>query len=162
MAEAMRPTEFRALMNRFFEAASRALIDHEAVVDKFVGDEIIGIFIPALTGGRHAASAVAAARALVGATRNRDGTAWVPVGAGVHTGVAYVGTVGDGAHVDFTAMGDPVNVTARLASAAGAGEVLVTTAAASAAGVTDVGLEHRELRLKGKTATTEVVVLHAA
>jgi class 3 adenylate cyclase len=74
----------------------------------------------------------------------------VPVGCGVHTGLAYVGAVGsDSTVADFTALGDPVNVTARLASLAGAGEALISDAACTAAGI-DLGeLEPRELELKG-------------
>ena len=50
---------------------------------------------------------------------------------GVHTGLAWVGAVGDESHTEITALGDTVNTTARLASAAAAGEVLVTVAAAA-------------------------------
>ena len=157
LAEGMRPTEFRAVMRRFFETAGHVLIEHDAIVDKFVGDEVIGIFVPALAGERHAARAIAAARALIAATAS-----WVPVGAGVHTGIAFVGTVGDGDDTDLTAMGDPVNVTARLASAAGAGEVLVTADAARAAVLDLTGIEHRQLILRGRSEPTEVVVLHGA
>ena len=56
----------------------------------------------------------------------------------------------------------PVNVAARLASAAGAGEILVTLDAARAASLSLDGLEHRSLALKGKTDQTEVVVIRAA
>ena len=160
LAESMRPAEFRGLMGRFFDTATAVLVDHDAIVDKYVGDEVIGIFVPLLTGERHAERAVAAARRLLGAVRDQSGAAWLPVGAGVHTGVAYVGTVGEGEMVDLTAMGDPVNVTARLASAAGAGEVLVSLDAARAAGLDVTPLEHRSLALKGKSRATEVVVLH--
>jgi class 3 adenylate cyclase len=61
----------------------------------------------------------------------------------VHTGVAFVGNVGEGDASDFTAVGDPVNATARLASTAGAGEILVSAAAAAAeaAGFDTAGLE---------------------
>jgi adenylate cyclase len=157
LAEEMRPAEFRGLMNRFFETAARVLVRHDAVVDKFVGDEVIGIFIPAMTGELHAQRAVAAARTLVAET-----APWVPIGAGVNTDTAYVGTVGEGENLDLTAMGDAVNVTARLASAAAAGEVLVTAAAARAARLDEAALEHRQLTLRGRTRPTEVVVLGAA
>ena len=74
LAEHMSPTEFHRLMNRFFEAASRSLIDQDAIVDKFVGDEIIGIFVPAMSGDRHAGRAIEAARALIeGLPRAEDG-----------------------------------------------------------------------------------------
>jgi adenylate cyclase len=164
LAESMRPGEFRALMSRFFATATSVLVEQDAIIDKYVGDEVIGIFVPLLTGERHAARAVAAGRNLLAAVRGDPGaveaTPSLPVGAGVHTGVAYVGTVGEGEMVDLTAMGDPVNVTARLASAAGAGELLVSLDAARAAGLDADPLEHRSLELKGKSTPTEVVVLH--
>jgi len=93
------------------------------------------------------------------ATGNTTPDPWVAVGAGVHTGIAFVGTVGDGAHIELTALGDPVNVAARLASSAGAGEILVTLTAAQAANLTEDGLERRDLELKGKSASTSVLVL---
>lgn len=159
LAEGMRPAAFRALMERFFDTAAEVLVDHDAIVDKFVGDEIIGIFVPALTGEQHAAGAVRAARALMTATGNASKAPWIPIGAGVHTGVAFVGSVGSGPHVELTAMGDPVNVAARLASAAGAGEILITAAAAEASRLDVAGVERRELALKGKTGVTTVLVL---
>ena len=63
----------------------------------------------------------------------------MPIGVGVHTGIAFVGSVGVDANVDLTAMGDPVNVTARLASAAGPGEALVTVEAAQAGNLDESG-----------------------
>jgi len=84
---------------------------------------------------------------------------WVPVGIGVNTGLAYVGSVGEGHDTELTAMGDAVNTTARLASEAAAGEILVTVSAAAAAHLAAGGLEHRSLQLKGKTDATDVVVL---
>jgi adenylate cyclase len=161
LAESMRPTQFKAVMDRFFTTASAILVEHDAVVDKFVGDEVIGIFIPALTGERHAARAIAAARALLIATGPDSNEPSLPIGIGVHTGVAFVGSVGVDANVDLTAMGDPVNVTARLASAAGPGEVLVTLEAAEAGDLDPSALEQRDLELKGKSGHTSVVVLRA-
>jgi adenylate cyclase len=159
MAESMTATEFRALMDRFFATAADVLVDHDAIVDKFVGDEVIGLFIPALTGELHALRAIEAGRSLLAATGSNTPHPWVPVGAGVNTGVAWVGSVGEGSQVEFTALGDPVNVAARLASAAGVGELLVSAAAAASAQLADVGLEHRSLALKGKSEPTDVVVL---
>jgi adenylate cyclase len=159
LAETMRPAEFHRLMERFFDAAAEVLVDHDAIVDKFVGDEIIGIFIPALTGDLHAARAIAAARTLMARTRANEGRPMLPIGAGVHTGVAFVGSIGSGPHVELTAIGDPVNVAARLASAARAGEILVTTEAAEAARLDTLGLERRDLALKGKSRSVSVVVL---
>ena len=159
LAERMSATDFHRLMNRFFEAASRSLIDGDAIVDKFVGDEIIGIFVPAMTGDRHAARAIAAAKALIGSLPRVEGDRSLPVGAGVHTGIAFVGAVGSDTQVDVTAMGDPVNVAARLASAAGAGEILVSEAAARDAELDTTDLPRRALELKGKSGPVGVFVL---
>jgi adenylate cyclase len=161
LAGGMQPAEFRDLMDRFYATAFGVLIAHDAVVDKFVGDEVIGIFVPALTEALHAREALDAALALLAAT-GHAGEPWVEVGIGVNTGVAYVGAVGTEEHVEFTALGDEVNITARLASLAGTGEVLVTQAAAAAAGLVEGSLEHRTLALKGKSEPLTVAVLTLA
>lgn len=160
LAEQMRPKEFTRLMGRFYDTASAVLVEHDAYVDKFVGDEIIGLYVPALTGDAHAERAISSARALLEATGHADaGGPWVPVGVGVNTGTAYVGSVGEGEDRELTAMGDAVNTTARLASAAGEGEVLITVAAASSANLTEARLERRSLALKGKSRPTDVLVM---
>ena len=160
LAERMRPDEFRKLMQRFYETAAAVLFAHDAVLDKFVGDEAVAIFIPALTGELHAARAVAAGRALLEAAgHGATGGPWLPLGIGVHAGVAYVGAVGDASNTTLSALGDVVNVAARLASAAGPGELLVTEAAALAAGLETGSLEHRDLELKGKAERVPVVVV---
>lgn len=161
MAERMRPSEVRSLMDRFYATASRILVEHDGIVDKFVGDEVIGIFVPGLGGDRPAARAVAAARVLLVATGPGGRGPRLPVGAGVHTGVAFIGTVGEPPNLDLTALGDAVNVAARLASAARSEEILVTLAAASAAALNEDGLERRDLELKGKSEPTSVLVLGA-
>jgi adenylate cyclase len=159
MAEDMRPSEIYTLMDRFFDAAAHVLVEHDAIVDRFVGDQAIGIFVPALAGQDHAGGAIRAAQAVLAATGHGVGTPWVPIGVGVATGVAFVGSVGSASHVDLTALGDPVNIASRLASAAAIGEVLVTLDAATAAGLDVSGLERRDLTLKGRTDSTSVVVL---
>ena len=162
LAERLRPRDFNRLMGRFYDAATDTLVRHDAIVDKFVGDEIIGIFVPAMAGPNHARRAIAAAIELLQRTgHGAVGRPWVPVGAGVNTGLAYVGAIGDGPDTELTAMGDTVNITARLASAAGAGEILVTEPAIANAGVAAESAERRTLTLKGKSEPVEVSVLGA-
>lgn len=106
------------------------------------------------------ATQVLVAQALLRKTGHDDRRGpWVPVGAGVNTGIAYVGSVGEGFDAELTALGDTVNTTARLASAAGQGEILVTAAAAASAGLAADGLERRSLTLKGKSEPTDVLIL---
>jgi adenylate cyclase len=159
LAESMSATEFRRLLDRFYETAAKVLIDHEAIVDKFVGDEVVAIFIPALAGENHAGQAIDAGLALLRATGHETDAPWAPIGIGINTGQAFVGVVGTADHVEFTALGDNVNVTARLASAAAGGEVLVTDAAARAAGLAETESERRRLDLRGKSEATAVYVL---
>ncbi len=94
LAESMRATEFRTLLDRFYRTAAEVLIEHEAIVDKFVGDEVIGIFIPALAGENHAGQAIDAGLALLRATGHETDTPWARIGIGINTGVAFVGVVG--------------------------------------------------------------------
>ena len=162
LAEQMRPAEFRRLLDRFYDTAARVLFEHEAILDKFVGDEVFAIFVPAFTGAEHGVRAVAAAQHLLRATGHGDPAGpWLPIGIGVHSGIAYVGAVGDGPSTTMTALGDPVNVAARLASAAAAGELLVSDVTAATAGLEAARLEHRDLELKGKSERVPVVVLRA-
>jgi adenylate cyclase len=159
MAEHMSPTDFRALLDRFYVTATDVLIDHDAFVDKFVGDEVIGMFLPMLTGERHAQRAIEASRSLMAAVAAIRSEPQLHIGAGVHTGNSFVGTVGAGDDLNFTALGDTVNTTARLAAAAGPGEALISAAAAESAGLDTAGLVQRALELKGKSERVEVFVL---
>lgn len=159
LAESMSPTAFRAVLDRFYDVAAKVVFDHDGTVDKFVGDELMANFFPLLSGDRYAVQGVEAAQALLRATGHADpGGPWVPVGAAVHTGLAWVGAVGAGTHTDITAVGDAVNTTARLATLAQAGEVLVTKDAATAAGL-DPAFEQRAVELRGKQDVTHVVTL---
>lgn len=158
LAERMGPGAFQNLLGRFYREATNALVARDAIIDKFVGDEVVALFLPVLAGHDHARQAIEAAQALLRATgHGTEGGPWIPVGAGVHTGVAYVGAVGDTV-TDFTALGDSVNVTARLASAAGPGEILVSSASATAAKL-DQNLELRTLSLRGRAEPLDVRVL---
>jgi adenylate cyclase len=150
-------------MGRFYDTATAVLVNHDAYVDKFVGDEIVAIFVPAMASESHAAKAIDAAQELLRQTGHADADGpWIAVGAGVNTGIAYVGSVGQGEDTDLTAMGDVVNTTARLASVAAEGEILVGLAAARRAGLPMGGLERRSLLLKGKTEHTEVLVVRVS
>jgi adenylate cyclase len=162
MAEKMSPAQFHELLERFYRVASQAVYEHDGAIDKFVGDELVAMFYTALAGERHAARAIQAGQAILRGTGHADPDGpWAPVGAGVHTGRVWFGAVGDQSHVELTAVGDPVNTTARLAAAASAGEILVSAEAAAAAQL-DPGLERKSLQLKGKEHPFEVISLGVA
>jgi adenylate cyclase len=162
MGERMRPGDFHAFLDHFYRLASDSIVAHDGIVDKVVGDEVIGLFFGGISGPDHAALAVAAAIDLAErAARPRTGPAIsIPAGTAVHTGDAFVGATGLGTTVDdFTALGDAVNIAARLASAAAAGEVIVSVEAAKAANLATDQLERRTVDIRGRTEPIEVVVL---
>jgi adenylate cyclase len=150
LAREMSTLDFTRLMNHFYKVSSEVLIERDAIIEKFVGDEVVGLFIPFMTGQEHAKRAVEAAEELLRATGHGSTEGpWVPLGAGVHTGPAFVGIVGSNESSDFTALGDPVNIAAHLASQAAIGEILLSEQVAAGAGLLEATLEHRSVSLKG-------------
>lgn len=165
LAERMSATDYSRLMNRFYSVATEAMMKTDAFIDKLVGDEVIGLYFPLFTGPNHARAAIQAAQELLRVTGYGDKKGpWIPIGIGVHTGIAFVGTVkgSEGTVSDITALGDNVNITARLASKASAGEALLSDVAYTAAGLNLGSLEQRQLELKGKSDVVNVRVLKVA
>jgi adenylate cyclase len=165
LGELLHPAEFSAVLSAFYRLAAAAIVANEGIVDKFVGDEAIGLFIPGFSGADHAAKAIAAGRAILEAASGAGASpiGAIPVGAGVHTGIAYVGSLGSNEQIsDFTALGDPVNTTARLASLAAAGELLVSVAASERAGLDATALERRTVDVRGREASLAVYSLRPA
>ena len=163
LATKMSALEFSRLINRFYVVATDILVKSDAMVDRLIGDEVVGLFIPGMAGPQHSHRAIQAAQSLLHHTGHSDPEGpWIPVGVGVHTGLAFVGVVGgsDNRPTDFTALGDNVNITARLASQAGAGEILISDAAYADAGIDLGNLEHKQVEIKGKNEPLGVWVLH--
>ena len=148
--------DFAALLNRFYIAATQTLLRHDAVIDKLIGDEVMAFFVQGISGPQYRRRAVQAGIDLLRAVGygTPEGP-WLDVGVAVNAGVAYVGNVG-GAVVDFTALGDPVNVAARMQQSAAGGQLFV------APGLADDLVAHaprRTLVLRGHEQATEAYVL---
>ena len=157
IAETMSAAEYRAILDHFYAAASVAVDGYGGIIDKLLGDGVMAMFLPGFaTEGRHAGGAIGAARDLVVATQaiKVGSGSSLPVGVGVHTGIAFVGSIEvTPGTFDFTALGDAVNTASRLGSDAAAGEVLVSSDSVEAADFDTAGLEARELPLRGKSQT---------
>jgi adenylate cyclase len=154
LAEAMSPTEFREYLDRFYRIGSEAILGSNGVVDKFVGDEVIGLFFKGISGADHTSAAVRAAKTLLHEAGMDSATPMgaIPVGIAVHTGEAYVGSSGSNGVVnDFTALGDVVNITARLSAGAAAGELLLSEEALSAADIGETPGSARTVVVRGRT-----------
>jgi adenylate cyclase len=127
-------------VNRFLDTATEAITENDGFILAFYGDCIVGTWPPGFSGPDHAALAVAAAREIAQEAAAEGDTA--PVGVGVHKGTVYIGTVqaAKGLFRDVSIFGVEVNVTARLAAAAAAGEALASREILDAAAEADGGL----------------------
>ena len=153
LAETMSPTDYRASLDRFFAVVSQGVDSESGLIDHIVGDGVMAMWIPGFVGSDHAERAIAAGRRVAQDLQSdeRLGESF-PAGVGVHTGMAYVGVVGEKGSHDFTVLGDPANTVARLGSAAEGGELVLSDAIVEATGTDTGDLEHRMLELKGKAA----------
>jgi adenylate cyclase len=161
MAEKMRPADYHAVIDRFYKAATDVMVHTDALIDKLVGDEVIGLYVPGVAGDEYPRKAVQAGIDMLRATGHADsGAPWLPIGVGIHTGTAYLGAVGShNGMSDITALGDAVNTAARLASQAKSGEVLVSDETCKAIGMHPEDCEKRSLSLKGRAEPVDVFVL---
>src|SRR5688572_25321086 len=85
LAEGSDPGEFARLMNRFYETATRTLVASGAFIDKFVGDEVMVVYLPVFCGPNHAGAAIEGAKELlIAMSLTTNGTVPLPVGIGVN------------------------------------------------------------------------------
>jgi adenylate cyclase len=160
LADGMNPTEYGQLIDRFYRETTKVLFRKNGMVEKLIGDEVTGFFVPGFSGEDHSRVAVEAGEEILLATghRNPDGP-WVPVGVGVHTGIAFVGAVSSaGGSADITVLGDTANAAAHIASQAGTGELILSEATRTAAGIVSTGMESRNLVLKSRKEPMDVWV----
>ncbi len=121
-----RPTDVAATLNRFYRGATTSLMAHDAIIDKFVGDEVMAIFIsdiPSL-GAKMCDQMLTAAFEMIYSAK--ESFSELPIGIGLNCGTAWVGNVGAEEMKDFTALGDVVNVAARLQGCAGPGQIVMS------------------------------------
>jgi adenylate cyclase len=160
IAERMSAAEFSALLQRFYALVTTAVQDEGGVIDKFLGDGVMALFIPSFTSRHDASSGLAAARRILTETD-------LPVGVGLNTGPAFTGFLGATAEVaGFSAVGDAVNVTHRLGGEAAAGELLVSAETMAAAGIDPAtrgeGWQARRLSVKGRDRAVDAFSLRIA
>ena len=164
LAEKMGTQEFSKLIHRFYLAGTKPLFTHYAFIEKFMGDGLTAFFPPAFAGPNHALTAIQAGLEILQATgHGPEKTPWIPVGIGINTGVAYVGSMQmEGGRTEFSILGNVVNTTARLCSEAAPGEVLVGRRAMEMSGISMGEHELRKLSLKGKQEITDAWVIETS
>jgi adenylate cyclase len=157
LSETMSPTEFSQLINRFYTGSTNIIVAEDGLVDKLAGDAVAAFWGAGFAGPNYVQRTVTVARNMSRLMAQQE----IPVGIGVHSGLAYFGAMGsaDGL-TNISAVGDEVNTAARLASNAAAGEIIVSEQALKAAGIDGSTLETRCLELKGISELVPVRVMH--
>jgi adenylate cyclase len=160
LAEGLSSVEATAILNRFYRAASHALLAHEAVLGQIAGDEVMALFVPGLAGHAYPRKALGAAYSLLEAIGYGSGAGnWLEVGVGICSGEEYVGNVGGGGFKDFTALGDVTNTAARLQAVAKGGDIVICSATYEAVRDAYPAAERQILRLKGKQSAVEAFLI---
>jgi adenylate cyclase len=155
----MSATQFSRFINRFYTEATKIIIEEDGLVEKLAGDQVAAYWGAGFAGPDYIQRTLKAARRL---SRHMSRLK-IPVGIGVHAGLAYFGAVGnpDGL-TDISAIGDEVNVAARLTSQAGEGEIVVSEQALKLAGMDGGQMETRRLDLKGIAKPVAVRIMHGS
>ncbi len=157
LSEKMSATEFSVLVNRFYRESTKLIIDEDGLTEKLAGDSVAAFWGAGFAGPTYVRRTITLSQKLAAVMSRQR----IPVGIGVHAGVAFFGAMGTpGGLTEITAMGEEVNLAARLASKAAAGEIIVSEQALQAAGLDATGLETRKLELKGISEPVLVRVMH--
>jgi adenylate cyclase len=135
LAERMPPREVADLLVRHLAAMAEVVLDHGGTIDKFAGDAVMAVFGAPDPLPDHAERALRCALAMQERQAQLNAGVEEPLdmGIGVNTGVVVAGTVGGGGRLEYTVVGDAVNIAQRLQSVAEAGEILASSTTVSAA-----------------------------
>jgi adenylate cyclase len=167
IADQRLPFDVVFLLNRYFGIIGQAVEGSGGQLDKFIGDGAMALFGLESTPGQACRSALLAAGAIVEGVRkmsddfSEELSATVKVAIGIHVGQAIVGTMGYGATMGVTAIGDTINIGSRLESAAKEfdAEIVISEAAAKLSGLEFSGFEAREINVRGRARPLGVFVV---
>lgn len=129
LLEKLDPQEAAALLVDYFDEMTASIFKYKGTVDKFIGDAIMAIFGAPISHGNDAELALFAAREMIGKLESfkngRDAKNCFDIRIGINTGLVVAGHLGSRRRVEYTVLGDPVNVAARLQDLAAPGTILV-------------------------------------
>jgi class 3 adenylate cyclase len=162
LTEATDPQVMRELLDEHLTSMSDVVLARDGMVDKFIGDAVMAVFGAPVRNPDHAKHALDCAEALL-VKQDELNEQWTSkgrppfaVGIGVNTGKATAGSVG-GAKLEYTVVGDAVNVAQRLNSLAAGGEIVASEATAVAAGIAGADVETHNV--KGREQPVRVIRL---
>lgn len=162
MAENLEPQEVVEQLNEYLETMTPIIFANHGIIDKFVGDEIMAYFGAPVYPEDHSWRAVKTAlemqAALDGLCRKwrSERRPGMRIGIGVNTGPVVMGNIGSSQYMDFTLIGDSVNVASRLCSIAEPGEVLVGAATLKEVADRVSVLKTRETTIRGRVSPVTV------
>jgi len=163
LSESLPPETVVALLNELFTFATEIIHRRGGIIDKFIGDSVMAVWGTPESGPDDARQAVEAATELrrwVETGNRRWRQKWgveVQLAMGIHTGTVVAGNLGSEKRMEYTVIGDTVNVAARLESMAQPGQILVSSATREKLGPDAEVLRHLgERTLHGRNATTSV------
>jgi adenylate cyclase len=167
LSERENPERVVRLLNRYFTAMSEIIFEHGGTLDKYIGDGLMALFgAPTATPN----DAINAAKAAVAMQRKvntlngelvAEGLTPVTVGIGLHTGEAVIGYIGSEKRSEYTAIGDTVNLAARLESNARGGQILLSEATAKAIGNAFPLVAREPLTVKNRVQPVSLFELNA-
>jgi adenylate cyclase len=159
MAEKMKAREAVELLNDFLTRMTDVIFEHEGTLDKYLGDGVMALFGAPFALQNDAVAAVRAAsgmqRSLAELNRS-SGRAPLEIGIGIHTGEAVVGFLGTQRRMEYSAIGDTVNVASRLCSQAGPGQIVISAATRAHLGQNAACCPLAPMKLKGRAEAIEV------
>lgn len=139
LSEHAQPERVVQLLNNYFTAMSDIIFAHGGTLDKYLGDGLMALFGAPTASPEDACNAVSASVQMqrrmeeINAQLRAEGLAEIAIGIGLHTGVATVGYIGSERRSEYTAIGDTVNLAARLEQNALPGQIILSDATARAA-----------------------------
>lgn len=151
------------VINRYFDLAANAVRNHNGIVDKYLGDAVMALFnTPLLEAKDHAMDAVKAALDLklnIARYHETVETDKLSFGVGIYTGEAVVGNVGTIDRIEYTAIGDAVNVAKRLQETSAAGQILMGWSTWEHVRDRVVAQPLQSIKLRGRRSATAVLEL---
>jgi adenylate cyclase len=162
IAERMSPDAIASMLTEYFSEMVDVIFEHGGALDKFIGDALMALWGAPLARDSDPRRALQAARAMqqavdaLNARWNADGRPSIGVGIGINYGEVFVGNIGSLRRLEYTVIGDAVNVAQRLSGQAAAGEILVSDAFRRASGYAGDAEQQPALGLRGKSRAVEV------
>lgn len=135
LTERLPAEEVVSLLNEVLTNMTNVIFKYEGTIDKFLGDGLMAIFGAPLTHDNDTDLAIHAAVDMqksinkMNDIRHQKGKNTIKIGIGIHTGEVVVGNIGTKERLDYTVIGDSVNLAARLQEVAGGGEVIISESA---------------------------------